>query len=63
MGKLTQDFIVFAKEKYGHDIRLCPSKDGDTFESVFGTSFLDDDSKQSVVQCVDDKDCDFVTLR
>ena len=56
MGKLTQEFITFAKEKYGYDISLCPSQKPDTFQSVFGTSFLDEDSEQSAVQYNLDKD-------
>lgn len=48
MGKLTQEFITFAKEKYGYDISLCSSQEPDTFESVFGDSFLGVDAEPSV---------------
>lgn len=50
MGKLTQDFISFVKEKYGYDISLCSSQEQDTFESVFGASFLDEDAEQGADQ-------------
>lgn len=50
MGKLTQEFISFVKEKYGYDISLCSSKGPDTFESVFGTSFIDEDAEQDTDQ-------------
>lgn len=50
MGKLTQEFISFVKEKFGYDISLCSSQEPDTFESVFGASFLDDDAEQGADQ-------------
>ena len=37
MGKLTQEFITFAKEKYGYDISLCSSQEPAPVEMYFRT--------------------------
>ncbi|MCD7834556.1 MAG: hypothetical protein LUH00_11315 [Lachnospiraceae bacterium] len=39
--RLLQEFIRFAQEKYGCTIVIKESKDPNTFEKIFGTSFLD----------------------
>ena len=37
---ILKEFIEFAKEKYNCDITPEPSDTPDTFESIFGASFL-----------------------
>ena len=46
-GKLTYDFIEFAKERYGREIRFEPSDTPDTFEKIFGTSFIKENKKMN----------------
>lgn len=38
---IRDEFIRFAKEEYNIDVVAEPSDTPDSFESVFGTSFLD----------------------
>ena len=41
MNELMKEFIEFAKEKYDCDVVAEPSDDPDTFEKIFGLSFVD----------------------
>ena len=49
----TYDFIKFAKERYGHDITFEPSNIPDTFESIFGMSFIKEDKKMAINKITD----------
>jgi hypothetical protein len=37
---IKDDFIKYAKEQYNFEISLKKSNTPDTFESIFGTSFI-----------------------
>ena len=37
-----EDFIKFSKEEYGYDVAVKKDDSSDTFESIFGLSFKDD---------------------
>ena len=37
---LLDEFIAYAKEEFGYDIQVKESSTPDTFERIFGTSFL-----------------------
>lgn len=39
-GKITEQFVEFVKDQYGYEVTLEPSDMPDTFESIFGASFL-----------------------
>lgn len=43
MDKMPQEFLEFAKDKFGVNITVSESNSPDSFESVFGDSFLQND--------------------
>ncbi|MCI8430932.1 MAG: hypothetical protein HFI16_11890 [Lachnospiraceae bacterium] len=43
MDKMSQEFLEFAKDKFGVNITVSESDSPDSFESVFGDSFLQND--------------------
>lgn len=47
--KALDDFIQYAKEQFGCDIFLKSCDRPDTFEKIFGTSFLNDDNNMEKV--------------
>lgn len=44
---LLDKFVKYAKEKYECEITLVPSDTPDTFESIFGVSFIEDTNQIS----------------
>lgn len=42
--QILEDFIKYAKDKFGYDIFIEKAPLPDSFESIFGASFLDQDS-------------------
>lgn len=40
MDKMLQEFLEFAKDKFGVNVTVSESDSPDSFESVFGDSFL-----------------------
>lgn len=43
--KMLDDFIQYAKEQFGYDIIIEKVSEPDTFKSVFGVSFLEQDAE------------------
>lgn len=43
MSQMLDDFIRYAKEQFGYDIVAKESSAPDTFKSIFGVSFLEQD--------------------
>lgn len=56
MSKMSlDDFIKYASEQFGCEISVKPCDDPDTFESVFGTSFLDGESYEGTIDGFDNE--------
>lgn len=43
--KMLDDFIHYAKEQFGYDIVVERTPEPDTFKSIFGVSFLEQDAE------------------
>lgn len=48
MNEMLNDFIKYAKEQFGYDIIAEKSSTPDTFESIFGFTFLDSDADMTI---------------
>ncbi|MDO4487153.1 MAG: hypothetical protein Q4C46_11290 [Bacillota bacterium] len=64
-GRLVEEFLEYAKEQYGYDISLKSSDTPDTFESIFGESFITQKKSINIIACrnnilVYDDKCDSV---
>ena len=53
MNSLMDKFIKYAKEQFGYDISLTEADTPDTFESLFGVSFITEE-ENTAVYLVDD---------
>ena len=55
-SELFDEFIEYAKEEFGYEIRVKEASDPDTFEKIFGTSFKSESNMltdhQFVEKCV-----------
>ena len=45
MSSMMEEFIQYAKEQFGYNISFDKSSMPDTFESLFGMSFIDQTEK------------------
>lgn len=54
---LLDDFIRYAKEEFNCDIHLKASDRPDTFESIFGASFLNEEETGREIDSFDDDLC------
>ena len=48
MNSLMDKFIMYAKEQFGYDISLTEADTPDTFESLFGVSFIAEEENTAV---------------
>ena len=48
MNSLMDKFIMYAKEQFGYDISLTEAGTPDTFESLFGVSFITEEENTAV---------------
>ena len=48
MTSLMDKFIMYAKEQFGYDISLTEADTPDTFESLFGVSFIAEEENTAV---------------
>lgn len=54
-GKTVDDFIKYVKEQFDYDIILNSCKEPDSFASVFGASFLEQESVMEPVKGFDNE--------
>lgn len=48
MNSLMDKFVKYAKEQFGYDISLTEAGTPDTFESLFGVSFINEEENTAV---------------
>ena len=54
-SKALDDFIKYAKEQFGYDIILKKEDKSDSFESIFGASFLEQNPVSEVIEEFDNE--------
>lgn len=60
MDKMLQEFLEFAKEKYGVNVTVSESDSPDSFKSVFGDSFLQTDFSVILSDLCNDKKLEYI---
>lgn len=60
MDKMLQEFLEFAKDKFGVNVTVSESDSPDSFESVFGNSFLQNDFPVILSDLFNDKKLEYI---
>ena len=60
MDKMLQEFLEFAKEKYGVNVTVSESDSPDSISSVFGASFLQTDFPVILSDLCNDKKLEYI---